>query len=125
MVHVRQLSQDQEIVYKFMSNMVIIIPLCRFKSKKTIINILFECKICNKQIMYISLHRVFHSIRLKVNKDWDRALSLFLFLKAFGALFRLTLQDVFDTQIGFGNEAGMYGRDRHQFHFPIQAWNTV
>ena len=48
-----------------------------------------------------------------------------LFLKAFGALFRLTLQDVFDTQIGFGNEAGMYGRDRHQFHFPIQAWNTV
>ena len=53
--------------------------------------------------MYISLHRVFHSIRFKVNKDWDRALSLFLFLKAFRALFRLTLPDVFDTQIGFGN----------------------
>gem|GEM_PF-6279633 len=29
--------------------------------------------------LFLTLHRVFHSIRFKVNKDWDRALSLFYF----------------------------------------------
>ena len=37
----------------------------------------FSCKVLKNTL---SLHRVFHSIRFKVNKGWDLAKSLFLCL---------------------------------------------
>ena len=40
---------------------------------------MFSYRIIWKYSLYhISLHRVFHGIRFKVNKDWDSAEPLFL-----------------------------------------------
>ena len=43
-------------------------------------NTLLLWKTCIKAKNFISLHRVFHSIRFKVNKDWVTAVTLFSFI---------------------------------------------
>jgi hypothetical protein len=43
-------------------------------------NMVYLCEICTNKINSLYLHRVFHSIRFKVNKDWSTAVLLFYVL---------------------------------------------
>ncbi len=43
-------------------------------------NMFYLCEICTNKTNSLYLHRVFHSIRFKVNKDWSTAVLLFLCL---------------------------------------------
>ena len=66
------------------------------KRMQTLINVKKHAKLNKKeekrlqnQIIPLTLHRVFHSIRFKVNKGWSTAVLLFLFIDLFYLLLPL------------------------------------